>query len=107
MDVAKTFAALNDYFWFKGIRPAVKNIVLQCDLCQRVKSLNKSMAGPFLPISQTRPNEFIAIDFYSSLTRLLGGGVKYILVVLDVFSRLATVYPLKKATTLATINRLN
>ena len=70
---AKTFAALNDYFWFKGLRTTVKNIVLQCNLCQSVKPLNKSIAGPFLPVSATRLNEFIAIDFNDPLPLSTGG----------------------------------
>lgn len=103
--VYKTFSLLNTYFWWKGMRKMVKKYVTCCDLCQRIKHPNKNMTGAYLQVAATRPNELVAVDFYGPLPRSTGG-VEYILVVLDVFSRLVTLYPLKKATATASVNRM-
>ena len=87
------------------MRKMIKSIVLCCDVCQRVKHPNQNVTGKFLQVTSTKPNEMIAIDFYGPLVPSTGG-VQYILVVLDVCSRLVTLYAMKKATTLATINRI-
>lgn len=103
--IFKTLCALNEHFWWKAMRKHVKMYVRCCDVCQRVKPANKNTAGPFLPVSANRPNELIAIDFYGPLPRTIRGS-EYILVVLDVFSRLVRLYPLKRATTAASIRCL-
>ena len=103
--VFKTFSVLNDYFWWKNIRKMVKAAVGQCDLCQRVKYTNRYTHGPFLQESASTPNELIAVDYFGPLPRSTGG-VEYIFVVLDVFSRLVTLYPIKKVRTAPSINRM-
>ena len=103
--VHKTFSVLSGYFWWKNMRQMVKNHVAQCDLCQRVKYPNWYTHGPFLPVEATRPNQLVACDYFGPLPRSTGR-VEYILVVFDVFSRLVTLYPIKKARTVPTINRM-
>lgn len=63
------------------------------------------MTGKLLPVVAEKPNEMLAVDYYGPLP-CSTGGVEYILVVLDVFSRFVTLFPLKKATAKASVNRI-
>jgi transposase InsO family protein len=53
----------------------------------------------------SKPGEFCAIDLYGSLPTSMGG-VRYLLVCLDVFSKYVKLYPLKSATTKSCLNKL-
>lgn len=101
----KTLKALEKLYYWRGMSKDVKKLVSTCDLCQRVKSLTYSMEGAFMHVKSERPGEMVAIDFFGELP-MSTGGVKYILVVLDVFSKLVKLYPIKKETTQSAINRM-
>ncbi|OXU16428.1 hypothetical protein TSAR_016671 [Trichomalopsis sarcophagae] len=103
--VYKTTSELQQSYWWRGMRKRVKSFVSACDFCQRTKYLNKTMIGRFLQVKASRVNELVAVDYFGPLPRSTGG-VEYIFVVLDVFSRHVALYALKKATAKATINRM-
>ena len=103
--VFKTWAILDQHFRWRGSRRMTKNRVKCCDLCQRIKHLNFSMAGNMKHVTPSKPNELVTVDYYGPLPRSTGG-VEYLFVVVDVFSRLVTLYPLKRATAAATMNRM-
>lgn len=103
--VSKTLTYLRRFFWWKGIARDLKKWVLKCDMCQRVKYLSYKMEGEFCMVSATAPNDLITVDFYGPLPRSTGG-VQYIFVVLDAFTKLVTLYPIKKATTIVVLNKI-
>lgn len=83
-------------FYWKYQRRDIKSFLRHCDTCQRTKCLNYKTEGAFLNVRTNKPNELIAVDFYGPLPGSVAG-VKYIFVVLDIFSKLVTLYPIKKA----------
>ena len=89
---------LQKYFYWRGMKRDVKNYTRSCDICQRVKYLNFKMEGAYEFLKTTQPNEFVSIDFFGPLPPSRGG-VQYIFVVQDLFSKLVTLYPVKRATT--------
>lgn len=101
----KTYAGLSRTNYRRGIQMDVKKRVVTCDLCQRVKNQNYTMEGSYMHVNAEKPNELLCIDFYGPLPTSTAG-VQYILVVLDAFSRLVTLYPMVKATTRGTIIKL-
>ncbi|OXU16381.1 hypothetical protein TSAR_000083 [Trichomalopsis sarcophagae] len=56
------------------------------------------MEGGYQFLKSSKPNELVSVDFFGPLPRSIGG-VQYIFVVQDVFSKLITLYPIKRATT--------
>jgi putative transposase len=58
-----------------------------------------------LPHLPKKPGELTAVDFYGPLPTGRGG-VKYILVCLEVFTKHVTLYPLKAATTKSSLNKI-
>lgn len=83
----------------------VKKFVNGCDLCQRVKSINYSMTGAFGNVIVEEPNDTVAIDFFAPLPQS-SGGVRYIFVLLDIFSKLVTLFAIKRETTEVAINKM-
>ena len=56
-------------------------------------------------LNASKPNVLASVDFYGSLPRSVGG-VQYLFVKKDGFSKLITLYPIKKATTRVCLNKL-
>lgn len=101
----KTFQYINSYFYWKKMREFIKKYTQSCDLCQRVKTLNYSMQGEYQRVMADRPNDLVTIDFYGPLPRSVGG-VQYLLVAIDAFSKYVVLYPIKRATTLVALNKI-
>lgn len=85
--VYKTICQIRRNFWWRKLARDVKGIVMGCDMCQRIKHLNRSMEGEYGNVSSEHPGELATVDFYGPLPRSVGG-VEYIFVVLDAFSKL-------------------
>lgn len=79
------------------MRQDIKSWVLACDVCQRIKSYNKSTNTEYQMVKSEKTGDLISVDLYGPLP-MSRGGVQYIFVVLDVFSKLVRLYSIKKAT---------
>lgn len=82
------------YYWNK-IGPEIKQVVLSCDLCQRVKCINMEMGGALNLVESLKPGDLVCVDFYGLLSRS-NGGLQYTFIVLDAFSKCVKLYPIKK-----------
>ena len=56
------------------------------------------MEGGYQFLKAEKPNELISVDFFGPLPASTAG-TKYLFVVQDIFSKLVTLYPIKRATT--------
>jgi hypothetical protein len=79
--------------------------IAYCDLCQRAKLPTQSYTIEEIHHLPTKPGDLCAVDLYGSLPTS-HGGVKYILVCYDVFSKHVKLYPLRAATTNACLNKI-
>lgn len=82
----------------------IKKFVLACDLCQRVKCPNRKTIGAFGNVESSGPGDLVSVDFFGPLPRSQGG-VEYIFVRLDVFSKYVKLYPIKRETTDTILNK--
>ena len=87
------------------MRADIKSYTRACDTCQRVKYLNYKMEGAYQFLQATEPSELVSVDFYGPLPRSIAG-VQYLFVLQDLFSKLITIYPIKKANTRTCLNNL-
>lgn len=101
----KLFKYIDRIFYWRGMRRDIKNFTRSCDICQRVKYLNYKMEGGYEFLKASKPNELISVDFFGPLPRSIGG-VQYLFVIQDVFSKLVTIYPIKRATTRVCLTKL-
>jgi transposase InsO family protein len=96
---------MREYFYWRRMRREIVQIIRSCDLCQKAKILTHTLAGEMSSLLPDRPNQLAATDLFGPLPRSRGG-VMFVLVILDVFSKHVKLYALKKATTKAIVNRL-
>lgn len=102
--VYKTWDALKRDVWWQNQHRDVKRVVRACQICQKSK-VSIIHSPPLESIVTNSPNEIHSLDLYGPLPRSRGG-VAYLLVCLDLFSKLVSLYPLKKATSKSIINAL-
>ena len=103
--VYKSTEYLKRYYYWKGMNKQIKQCILTCDLCQRVKYLSIAMEGEYELVEAQGPGDLATVDFYGPLPRGRGG-VQYLFVVLDAFSKLVRLYPMKNATTHMSLKRI-
>ncbi|PNF35697.1 hypothetical protein B7P43_G17396 [Cryptotermes secundus] len=92
-------------FYIRNLGRKVCQHVSHCDVCQRVKHPNRAYEIETRSHLPTKPGELTSLDLYGPLPTGRGG-VKYILVCLDVFSKHVALYALKSATTKSCLNKL-
>lgn len=103
--IQKTERLFREYFTGDRINKTIHQIITKCDTCQRCKDHHKNNVGETIPMLPKKKGELISMDYYGPLITSTGG-VKYILVIIDNFTKYVKLYALKRATTRATINRL-
>lgn len=69
-----------------------------CDLYQRVKITNKNMERSYHMVESSKPGDLVCVDFFGPLPRLVGG-VEYIFIVMDAFSKYVRLFANKRETT--------
>lgn len=84
---------------------AVRQIIRACDTCQRVKVRNFSTNGLPQPIITEQVGELAAVDFFGPLSKSQGG-VAYVFVVVELFSKYVQLFALKRATAAAAIKKI-
>jgi transposase InsO family protein len=92
-------------FHIKNLGRKFRKFIARCDTCQRVKYLNKSYTTQERSYLPARPGDLCALDLIGALP-VARGGVRYILVCYDVFSKHVKLYALKAATTRSCLNKL-
>lgn len=87
------------------MRQTVNGYVRICELCQKSKISNQNYTGIMKSIIPKNENELIAVDLFGPLPSSIAG-VRYIFVVLNVFTKFVKLYKLKKPTARAIIAKL-
>ena len=103
--VDKCVWEINQSFHLKNAGRKVHKLIASCDICQRVKHPNRSVDIQERSHVPSKPGELCSIDLYGPLP-MGRGGVRYILVCFEVFSKYVKLYPLKAVTTKSRLNKL-
>ena len=103
--VDKCMEEIKYIFHVRNLGRKLRKLIALCDLCQRCKHPNRSYTVEERHHLPEKPGDVCAIDVYGSLPTARGG-VRYILVCHDVFSRYIKLYPLRSAMTKACLNKL-
>lgn len=103
----KLLALLQEDFTMDAMVKSIRHITRACDTCQKYKdSNNKYLMGETQPILPTRRGELVSIDYYGPLP-VSSGNVRYIFVIVDNFTKFVKLYAVRRATTVASLRRLN
>lgn len=103
--VWKTYKALNHCYYWKNMRETVKKIVKSCELCQKSKYPTQATIGKMKSIIPKNDNDLLAVDIFGPLPTSVAG-VKYIFVILNVYTKYIKLYPIKRPTASTLVNRL-
>jgi hypothetical protein len=101
----KCIRMINGVFHLKNLGRKTRKLLALCDTCQKVKHPNWRYDIESRPHLPERKGQLVSVDFYGPLPQGRGG-VRYVFVCLDVFSKFIKLYPLKSATTKACLRRL-
>lgn len=102
----KCLMVLLENFHFGNMARLTRKLIACCDLCQRTKHSNKVSHGVYQPIIPYNIGQLVATDIYGPLPTG-SGGVRYVLVFIDVFSKLVSLYTLKKQTASAVSKKVS
>jgi transposase InsO family protein len=91
-------------FHVSNLGRKVRRLIASCDVC-RVKHPNRSFEAECRSHIPKAAGELCAVDLYGPLP-IGRGGVRYILVCLDVFTKYVKLYALKAATTRACLQKI-
>lgn len=100
----KCFTILRESFTFKNMGRRIRTTLAKCDSCQRCKSNPHPSIGISSGITCNNKNEHIAVDVIGPLPRSIGN-VKFIFIILDIFTKFVKLYPIRSANTKTLINK--
>ncbi|PNF14204.1 hypothetical protein B7P43_G12568 [Cryptotermes secundus] len=103
--VDKCFDQIAFVFFIKNLGRKLRKYIAGCDICQRTKHPNRAINTEQLAHLPREPGELVAIDLFGPLPTGRGG-VKYLLVCLEVFTKHVSLYPLKAATTKSCLRKI-
>lgn len=93
---AKCMAYLSQYYFWPRMRRQIRQITSSCELCQKSK-ISNHCHGKMQNVMATDPNDIVCLDLMGPLPTSRGGATQ-LLVVVDAFSKLVRLFPLKRAT---------
>lgn len=93
----KILKALAESCYFHKMERRVRKIVGTCEICQKAKVVNHHTEGYMTSIICTEPLQMVSVDLFGPLPTGRGG-VTYIFVVMEMFSKFVKLYPIKRAT---------
>ena len=99
----KSILKAEEFFYWPNLKQEMKQYVRECVTCQQFKNA-PGLQQPWQELpSVTQPMERISID----VTDMGGGVMKYVLTIIDHYSRFVTFYPLKNRTAEQIIKKLD
>lgn len=102
----KLYHTLKEHFTMDSMYKAINHLIKGCDTCQKCKDgANRRIMGETKPIIPKGKGELLSIDYYGPLPTSTSG-VKYLLVMVDNFTKYVKLYAVRRATTLATLKRI-
>lgn len=101
----KLYSILHKLIFVSHLRQRIRAFTKSCDICQKSKYPNKYLLGTVHPIVSTYPGQLVTCDFYGPLP-VSRGGVAYIFVIIDNFSKFVRLYSMRRALAKHAVDRV-
>jgi hypothetical protein len=105
LGMSKTWARIEPNFWADQLKLKISDLVRSCDVCQRSKQAPNTRQGHLSSEIASRPFEKVFIDYIGPLPRSTTGN-KYILTVIDSFSKYTVLLAARNTNAKTTVNLL-
>ena len=102
----KNHKIIQEYFCYPRLANIIRPTLSTGGSCQRNKMTTKSSSFIRESVQSEEPLDLLSIDFFGPLVKTKYG-YEYILVVMDTFTKYTKLYPLRKATSEATIRTID
>ena len=106
LGVDRTESRFKENYYWPNMRKIIAQYIKRCEQCEKYKPAKENTKANLQPIKSTRTMELIEIDFIGRLTTTKRGN-KYILTIVDHFSKFATAYSTERQDTETVISCLN
>lgn len=93
MGRTKTLKKISEKFYFPHLTKYTDLWIKSCPVCQKTKTPSRHVSAPLGSIAASRPNDMLCIDLWGPVTTSVQGN-RYILTMIDSFSRQAQVAPI-------------
>jgi transposase InsO family protein len=101
----KCVRSINAMFHLKNLGRKTRKLLALCEVCQKVKFPNWKYDVETRPHLPERKGQLVSVDFYGPVPSGRGG-VRYLFVCLNVFTKFIKLYTLKSATTKACLQKI-
>jgi hypothetical protein len=88
-----------------NMRADIKAFIQQCSLCQKLSAIKQDIKTHPFTLASYSPMSRIAIDTIGPLPEA-DGGYKYIIVIIDAFSRFVKLYPCQEVTAISALQAI-
>ena len=101
----KTLSKLIERFYRPFLKEDVKNLVRQCDICQRIKNPKYKFNAEILYLTPCRPNQIVTTDIAGPFKTTLRNNTHF-QVVIDHFTKYIQIFPLQGTKTQGVANNI-
>lgn len=91
------YKILRESFTWNKMYRTIRQTLETCKVCQTCKHPNKRLHADMKPIIVNKPRELVSVDLLGPFPRAKGG-MKYLFVVVDIFTKYIQVYPIRQPT---------
>lgn len=102
----KTYKALTEHLYIKGACRRVAHVISSCDVCQKVKVANVRREGELHAVLASKKLERIFLDICGAFPPSVRTGKRFIIVILDCYSKYVKLYAIKRATTRTILDKI-
>ena len=100
-----TLAKIRGKFWWPGMREQIRDWVQRCGVCGQNRGPNPKFKAPLVPITVEQPLSRVAVDIVGPLNKTKSGH-RYILTMVDTFTRWVEAVPLVEHTARSVANAI-
>lgn len=100
----KCYLALSRDFYWPKMEASIRKLTGCCEICQKAK-ISRKCIGELHSVITEAPNQMISVDLMGPLP-VSRAGMTQLFVILDVFSKRVSLFPLKRATSCAILRCL-
>lgn len=102
---SKCLTLIQEHFTFKNMGKRIRKQIASCDTCQKCKYSTHPLQAEAIGIKCTEKNDQLSCDVIGPLPRGQGG-MKYIFVIVDIFTKFIKLYPMRRVTTNAILDKI-